>query len=75
MVAWNDVAIGAGMIDGGLQKLGITGQVHIALTSEDGERLEAAFHKHARFSDITPTGQVTQRTCTLIGVRFRWLKR
>jgi hypothetical protein len=75
MVTWLDVALGAGMIDGGLQKLGIAGEVHIALTPDDGERLEAAFHKHAKFSDVTPPGQVTQRTCTLSNVRFRWIKR
>jgi hypothetical protein len=55
--------------------LGIAGEVHIALMPEDGERLEAAFHKHATFSDVTPPGQVTQRTCTLNNVRFRWIKR
>ena len=75
MATWRDVSIGAGMIDGGLQKIGVTGAVHVALTTEDGERLEAAFHKHAKFSDLSVPGQVPQRTCTLNGVRFRWRKR
>lgn len=75
MTTWRDVSHGAGMIDGGLQKLGVTGEVHVALTAEDGERLEAAFHNHASFSDLSVPGQAPQRTCTLNGVRFRWLKR
>jgi hypothetical protein len=74
MVGWGDVSVGAGMINGGLQRMGIRGTVHVALESDDGEQLEAAFSKQAVFADMTlPSG--VWRTCTQSGVYFRWPKR
>jgi hypothetical protein len=75
MATWVDVVNGAGMIARGLHTMGVTGDVHVALTPEDGEQLETAFQTRTTFSDITLPGQATVRTCTLGGVHFRWLKR
>ena len=75
MAGWGDVAIGAGKIAGGLQLMGICGEVHVHISTEDGERLEKAFSKHSEFKSVTlPHGPVI-RTCTLIGVNFRWYDR
>ena len=74
MIGYRDVAVGAGMVDGGLQKMGVTGEVHIALTAESGRRLEAAYCRHARFADMRLPGQRVLRTCVLNGIRYRWPK-
>jgi hypothetical protein len=75
MAGWGDVAIGAGKIAGGLQQMGICGEVNVHISTEDGERLEKAFSRQASFKYVTlPHGPVI-RTCTLTGVNFRWYDR
>jgi len=52
MAGWSDVAIGAGKIAGGLQQMGICGEVHVHISAEDGNRLEKAFSKHAALCGV-----------------------
>jgi hypothetical protein len=54
--------------------MGFTHKVHVMLDPEDGERLEAAFHQHAKFTDLTLSHGVV-RTCTISGVEYRWQMR
>jgi hypothetical protein len=75
MTGYRDLSIGAGKIFGGLQQMGIAGDVHIALEPEDGERLEASFSKQGNFSDMTRPDGIVLRTCSFNGVHFRWFKR
>ena len=75
MAGWGDVAVGAGKIAGGLRQMGICGEVHVHISTEDGEGLEKTFSKHTTFKSVTlPHGPVI-RTCTFTGVNFRWYDR
>ena len=40
MAGWGDVAVGAGKIANGLRQMGICGEVHVHISTEDGEGLE-----------------------------------
>ena len=67
MAGWGDVAIGAGKIAGGLQQMGICGEVHVHISAEDGNRLEKAFSKHAAFKSVTlPDGPARATTRSLM---------
>jgi hypothetical protein len=75
MAGWGDVAVGAGKIAGGLRQMGICGEVHVHISTEDGEGLEKAFSRQATFKSATlPHGPII-RMFTLTGVNFRWYDR
>jgi hypothetical protein len=55
--------------------MGICDEVHVHISTEDGERFEKAFSRQETFKNVTlPHGPVI-RTCTFTGVNFRWYDR
>jgi hypothetical protein len=62
MATYRDVAVAGGQIAGGFQKMGFMDKVHILLSPNDGHRLEAAFHAHAKFTNVTLPNGTTFRT-------------